>query len=114
MAIAAIVLGFIPVVGQFSSFTTFVESVVALMMVIPAIGLFPSNNIEFIPDLLTSLGFIVSSAFIGWCSFMIIVGPLVAMGKEKTASAQALAFVLGSAPGLVAALFYGAYVGQQI
>ena len=114
MLIVGLVLSFIPVIGSISSFTTFVEAVVALMIVLPAINLFPVDHVQFIPDLMTSIGFIILSAFIGWLAFMIIMGPLLSIDKGESGWTMGLGFVVASTPGLIAILFYGAYIAQQL
>ena len=114
MLIVWFVLAFIPVIGSFSSFATFVQAVVAIMIVLPAINLFPVDHVQFIPDLMTSIGFIILSAFIGWLAFMIVMLPLAYMDKEESGWAMSLGLAVSSTPGLIAILFYGAYIAQQL
>ena len=113
MLVVGVVLSLIPVLGTFSSFITFVMGSFALFTLLNNAPNFPGERIIFFPDLFTSVGFVVISAFIGYASFMLVGLILTGMGQDETWM-PIVGIPLASTPGLVAILFYGAYIGSQL
>ena len=111
MLIVAVVLSLIPVLGTFSSFITFVMGAFALFTLLNNAPNFSAERIIFFPNLFTSVGFVVISAFISWAAFMLVGLILTGMGKDETWM-PIVGIPLASTPGLVSILFYGAYLGS--
>ena len=118
LAVAAIILAFIPFLGQLQSLQTLVLGGLALAFVLSVIestnpGIV-SRRVDLIPGFWFSVGLLVIGGLMSWVGLM--VSALVAAALEEASGGlgQLLMFPVAAIFGFVPVFMYGAWIGAQL
>jgi ABC-type Na+ efflux pump permease subunit len=118
MLVAAIVMAFIPILGQLNSLHTLVLGGIALVFVL---SIFESLNpgsvpdrVDFVPGFWFFVGLLAISGVTSWLAMMII--GLVASSFETVEEGigQMMMFPLGAIFGFLPVFMYGSWLGAQV
>lgn len=121
LVVAAVILAFIPILGQLQSLQTLVLGGIALVFVL---GIFESINpgilkgsVDFVPSFWFSVGLIVIGGIMSWVGMM--VAALIATGIETAVEGlgqlmQLIMFPIGAIFGFIPVFMYGAWLGAQV
>lgn len=118
LVVAAIVLAFIPILGQIQSLRTLVLGGIALTFIL---GLLDSQNagvisskVDLIPSFWLVVGLVVIGGLMGWVGFM--AAAFVAVGFERFGEGlgQMLVFPIAAIFGFIPVFIYGAWLGAQL
>ena len=118
LVIAAIVLAFIPILGQLHSLQTLVLGGIALVFVL---GILESidpgivkGRVDFIPSFWFSLGLLVIGGFMSWIGVMVsaLIGASLEMAEEGLG--QLIVTPITAVFGFIPLFMYGAWLGAQV
>jgi len=118
LVVAAIVLAFIPILGQLNSLHTLVLGGIALTFVLGMLeSIYPGivkGRVDFIPSFWFSVGLIVIGGIASWVGLM--VAALIATGLEMAEEGigQLLMIPVGAIFGFIPVFMYGAWLGAQV
>ena len=118
MVVAAIILAFIPILGQLQSLQTLVLGGIALTFVLSLLeSINPgvvTNRVDFIPGFWFSTGLVVIGGLMAWVGLM--VSGLVAVAFERFGEGigQILIFPIAAIFGFIPVFMYGAWLGAQV
>lgn len=118
LVVAAIILAFIPFLGQLQSLHTLVLGGIALVFVLGILeSAYPGlvhSRVDVIPGFWFVVGLVVVGAAMSWVG--IIAAALVATAFDKVTQSlsQLLMFPTGAVFGFIPVFIYGAWLGAQI
>ena len=118
LVVAAIVLAFIPILGQLQSLQTLVLGGIALMFVL---GILDSINpgivkgrVDFIPGFWFSVGLIVIGGIMSWVGMMVAAFIVTAIEMAGEGLGQLIMFPIAAIFGFIPVFMYGAWLGAQV
>ena len=118
LVVAAIVLAFIPILGQLNSLQTLVLGGIALVFVL---GILDSvspgivrGRVDFVPGLWFSVGLLVVGGVMSWVGMMVAAFIATALEMTEEGIGQLLMFPVGAIFGFIPVFMYGAWLGAQI
>ena len=118
LVVAAIVLAFIPILGQLNSLQTLVLGGIALMFVL---GILDSVNpgivkgrVDFVPGFWFSVGLLVIGGVMSWVGMMVAALIATALEMAEEGIGQLLMFPIGAIFGFIPVFMYGAWLGAQV
>lgn len=120
LVVAAIVLAFIPILGQLNSLQTLVLGGIALMFVL---GILDSVNpgivrgrVDFVPGFWFSVGLLVIGGVMSRVGMMVAALILTLMAKEGIGQLLMfpIGFPIGAIFGFIPVFMYGAWLGAQV
>lgn len=118
LVVAAIILAFIPILGQLQSLQTLVLGGIALMFVL---GILDSVNpgivkdrVDFIPGFWFSVGLIVIGGIMSWVGMMVAALAVTALELAQEGIGQIVMFPIAAIFGFIPVFMYGAWLGAQV
>lgn len=118
LVIAALILGFIPILGQLQSLQTLVLGGIALTFVL---GILESVNpgvvkgrVDFIPGFWFSVGLIVIGGIMSWIGMMVATLSVAALEFAQEGVGQIVMFPIAAIFGFIPLFMYGAWLGAQV
>lgn len=118
LVVAAIVLAFIPILGQLQSLQTLVLGGIALTFVLGILeSINPgaiSNRVDLIPGFWFSVGLVVIGGIMAMVGLMVAGFIAVSFGRYGEAIGQMLVFPIAAIFGFIPVFMYGAWLGAQI
>ncbi len=118
LVVAAIVLAFIPILGQLNSLQTLVLGGIALMFVL---GILDSVNpgivrgrVDFVPGFWFSVGLLVIGGVMSWVGMMVAALIATALEMAEEGIGHLLMFPIGAIFGFIPVFMYGAWLGAQV
>ena len=116
LIIAAIILAFVPLLGQLQSLHTLVLGGIALTFVL---GILESagvvtGRIDFIPGFWFSVGLIVIGGLMSWVGMMVAALVVTPIDMAEEGLGQLIMFPIGAIFGFIPVFMYGAWLGAQV
>ena len=118
LIVAAVVLAFVPILGQLQSLQTLVLGGIALMFVL---GILDSVNpgivkerVDFIPGFWFSVGLIVIGGIMSWVGMMVAALAVTALELAQEGIGQIVMFPIAAIFGFIPVFMYGAWLGAQV
>jgi len=118
LVVAAIILAFIPILGQLRSLQTLVLGGIALMFVL---GILDSVNpgivkgrVDFIPGFWFSVGLIVIGGIMSWVGMVVAALAVTALELAQEGIGQIVMFPIAAIFGFIPVFMYGAWLGAQV
>ena len=118
LVVAAIILAFIPILGQLQSLQTLVLGGIALMFVL---GILDSVNpgivkgrVDFIPGFWFSVGLIVIGGIMSWVGMVVAALAVTALELAQEGIGQIVMFPIAAIFGFIPVFMYGAWLGAQV
>jgi len=118
LVVAAIVLAFIPILGQLQSLQTLVLGGIALMFVL---GILDSINpgtvkgrVDFIPGFWFSTGLIVIGGILSWVGMMVAALIVTFIDRNDEGLGQLIMTPISAIFGFIPVFMYGAWLGAQV
>ena len=118
LVVAAIVLAFIPILGQLQSLQTLVLGGIALMFVL---GLLDSINpgvvrgrVDFVPGFWFSVGLLAIGGLMAWIGMMVAALIVTAIDMAQEGLGQLIMFPIAAIFGFIPVFMYGAWLGAQV
>jgi len=118
LVVAAIVLAFIPILGQLNSLQTLVLGGIALVFVLGILNSvnpgFVKGRVDFVPGFWFSVGLLVIGGVMSWVGMMagVLIAPALETAEEGIG--QLLMFPIGAIFGFIPVFMYGAWLGAQV
>ena len=118
LVVAAIVLSFIPLLGQLHSLQTLILGGIALMFVLGILEYFApgtvDRNVDFVPGFWFSAGLLAVGGIMSWIGMM-AAALLVALVARNDESVGMLVMAsVGGIFGFIPVFMYGAWLGSQV
>jgi hypothetical protein len=117
LLVVAVVLAFIPLLGQLQSLHTLVLGIFAIGLVVRLIdGIRPDiafNQVHFWPGFWFVVGLLVVGGVVGWLARLLAAVVATALDSAMEGLGSLVVFPLGAVFGLVPLFIYGAWVGMQ-
>jgi hypothetical protein len=118
LVVAAIILAFIPILGQLQSLQTLVLGGIALMFVL---GILDSVNpgivkgrVDFIPGFWFLVGLIVIGGIMSWVGMVVAALAVTALELAQEGIGQIVMFPIAAIFGFIPVFMYGAWLGAQV
>ncbi|TVL97026.1 MAG: hypothetical protein CV087_22925 [Candidatus Brocadia sp. WS118] len=118
LVVAAIVLAFIPILGELQSLQTLVLGGIALMFVL---AIFDSINpgmvkehVDFSPNFWFSIGLLAIGGLMSWIGRMVAALLSMAIETAQEGLGQLIMFPIAAIFGFIPVFIYGAWLGTQI
>lgn len=118
LVVAAIVLAFVPILGQLQSLQTLVLGGIALIFVL---GILDSINpgtikgrVDFIPGFWFSIGLIVIGGIMSWVGLMVAGLIVTAIEMAEEGLGQLIMVPIAAIFGFIPVFMYGAWLGSQV
>jgi len=118
LVVAAIVLAFVPILGQLQSLQTLVLGGIALMF---GIGMLDSINpgtikcrVDFIPGFWFSTGLIVIGGIMSWVGMMVATIVVTGIDLVEEGCSQLIMVPIAAIFGFIPVFIYGAWIGAQV
>ena len=118
LIVAAVVLAFVPILGQLQSLQTLVLGGIALIFVL---GILDSVNpgivkerVDFIPGFWFSVGLIVIGGIMSWVGMMVAALAVTALELAQEGIGQIVMFPIAAIFGFIPVFMYGAWLGAQV
>ena len=118
LVVAAIVLAFVPILGQLQSLQTLVLGGIALMSVL---GILDSINpgtikgrVDFIPGFWFSTGLIVIGGIMSWVGMMVAALIVTGIDMVEEGLGQLIMIPIAAIFGFIPVFMYGAWLGAQV
>ena len=118
LVVAAILLAFIPILGQLQSLQTLVLGGIALVFVL---GILDTVNpgivkgrVDFVPGFWFSVGLIVIGGIMSWIGMMVAALAVTALELAQEGIGQIIMFPLAAIFGFIPVFMYGAWLGAQV
>lgn len=120
LIVAAIILTFIPFLGQLNSLHTLILGGITLVVVL---GMLDSINpgtvrgrVDFVPGFWFSIGLLVIGGILSWIGILLaaLLATGLEMSKEGTGFGQLVMIPIGTIFGFIPVFMYGAWLGAQV
>lgn len=114
----AILLAFIPFLGQLQSLQTLVLGGIALLFVLniakTSIPEFANVKIDFIPGFWFTVGLLMVGVAMSWVGTMVAAVAITVIGKKAEGVGQMIMFPIAAIFGFIPVFIYGAWLGSQL
>ncbi len=118
LVVSAILLAFIPFVGQVQSLQTLVLGGIALVFVLKivkaSIPELANVKVDPIPGFWFTVGLLIVGAAMSWVGIMVAALAVTAIGAKAEGVGQLLMFPIAAIFGFVPVFIYGAWLGGQL
>lgn len=118
LVVAAIILAFIPILGQLQSLQALVLGAIALIFVLGIIDStnpgIVKGNVVFLPGFWFSIGLIIIGGILSSVGIMVAALVVTALDLTQEGIGQIIMFPIAAIFGFVPVFIYGAWLGAQI
>lgn len=118
LVVSALLLAFIPFLGQVQSLQTLVLGGIALVFVLKIIQAsipeLANVKIDPIPGFWFTVGLLTVGAIMSWVGIMVAALAVTAIGEKAEGVGQLLMFPIAAIFGFIPVFIYGAWLGGQL
>lgn len=118
LVVAAIILAFVPILGQLHSLQTLVLGGIALMFVLGILdSVIPGivkGRVDFIPGFWFSVGLIVIGGIMSWIGMMVAALAITPLEHAQEGIGQIIMVPIAAIFGFIPVFMYGAWLGAQV